>query len=435
MDIHPISPIDENHMLYGNFIGLQYVFSEALNSDILEQSLSELIRQFPALGGRYDKAERQVKPALEIIALEQRQSEGSAHEYAEIGTPQPWRASFVQEPSRRDVLRGQAPLSTFTLTEFEDKSCIFGMAVSHMLTDAAGFHILARHLANIYTALQLGSSMPGKLQTTERDIFRFGSHRTKKQTLKSLKQENLPKPIPITGLLGRFVKTMIIRTMEKSASNVPICIHLTRDDVVNLKQAVLEESGEDWLSTNIALSAHFIRLMAKLSYGDEAKETVQIGQLLDLRDQYFKSEAPQSDFIGNAILIHIHKAEFTTGLQNTPRGVIARHLKQRLTQIDAQEVKHKLDLLADCLRHGYTNPGLDIKNPIIAVNNQSKMLVYNLSFGGQVPLRVIPQDVGDNIMFFPARDGGVEIYIRDIVNPLRQQEFLSPQWQSQIFDF
>ena len=63
------------------------------------------------------------------------------------------------------------------------------------------------------------------------------------------------------------------------------------------------------------------------------------------------------------------------------------------------------------------------------------MPVYDVSFGGQKPIRIYPQDVGDNIMFFPAPNGGIEVYIRDIVNPGGQQKLLTPEWQERIFDF
>ena len=163
---------------------------------------------------------------------------------------------------------------------------------------------------------------------------------------------------------------------------------------------------------------------------------MQIGQLLDLRNRYFESEPKsQSHYVGNAILIHIDKAAFPDGLQNTSRGALARYFKQRQSKTDAAHVKDRLDLLADCLTHGYTNPELDVKNPIISLNNQSKMPVYDVRFDGQKPTQIYPQDVGDNIMFFPALDGGIDIYIRDIVNPQGQQKLLTPEWQERIFDF
>ena len=203
--------------------------------------------------------------------------------------------------------------------------------------------------------------------------------------------------------MGGLIKSLIIKAMDKSIHhNVPAKIHFTPDDVSRLKQSVLTESGEDWISTNVALCAHFTSLMAKLSYGDDIKTEMQIGQLLDLRGRYFEADSEaQSQYVGNAILIHIDKAAFPDGLQNTSRGDLAKYFKQRQAKSTADDVKDRLNLLADCLRHGYTNPELDVKNPIISLNNQSKMAVYDVRFAGQQPQQIYPQDVGDNIMFFP----------------------------------
>jgi hypothetical protein len=38
-------------------------------------------------------------------------------------------------------------------------------------------------------------------------------------------------------------------------------------------------------------------------------------------------------------------------------------------------------------------------------------------------------------MFFPANDGGIDIYIRDIVNPRKQDKLLTPEWQAQVYAF
>jgi len=309
--------------------------------------------------------------------------------------------------------------------------------MSHVLTDAAGFHMVMRHLGEIYSALKIGKAAPEFPFATQLGVFEFGTERSKPETLARLKQRSLPKPIPIKGLAGRFIKSLIIKAMDKSiSSNLPIAIHFSAEDVTRLKQTVLSESGEDWVSTNSTLCAHFTSIMAKLSYGDNLKTEMQIGQLLDLRNRYFEGDAKsQNQYVGNAILIHIDKAAFPDGLQNTSRGALARYFKARQAKTDTADVKARLDLLADCLRYGYTNPELDVKNPIISLNNQSKMPVYDLRFDGQKPTRIYPQDVGDNIMFFPAPDGGIDIYIRDIVNPGGQQKLLSADWQKQVFDF
>jgi len=71
---------------------------------------------------------------------------------------------------------------------------------------------------------------------------------------------------------------------------------------------------------------------------------MQIGQLLDLRNRYFEKDVEaQSNFVGNAILIHIDKAVFPDGLQNTSRGALARYFKARQTRTDATDVKTRLD--------------------------------------------------------------------------------------------
>lgn len=430
---YTVSGIDENHLLYGNFIGLQYVFKQGLDAKVLTQAIEILGSQFPALSGRYSAKQGQVVGAGLPLALKVQRGIGSVNDIlGSLNRPQ-----YVIEPKRKDVLRGHAPLSSFTLTEFESGGAILGVAISHLLTDAAGFHLLMRHLGSLYSSLQSGGNPHAFPFTTQLGAFEFGTPRSKADTLSYLKERKLPKPIPIKGLMGNLIKTLIIKAMDKSISeNAPIALHFSPDDITRLKQTVLSESGEVWISTNAALCAHFTSIMAKLSYGDDIKTEMQIGQLLDLRGRYFEAESnAQSTFVGNAILIHIDKAAFPDGLQNTSRGVLARYFKQRQADTTADDVKDRLDLLADCLRHGYTNPELDVKNPIISLNNQSKMPVYDISFGGQRPARIYPQDVGDNIMFFPAPDGGIDIYIRDIVNPGGQEKLLSPEWQKHVFDF
>lgn len=429
----PVSPIDENHLLYGNFIGLQYIFETPISAQSLSAAIEILISQFPALSGHYGASSGHIKAAAKPVTLDIEKSPKTAEDIL-AATQRP---NFINQPKRTDVLKGRAPLSTFRLTQCGNGGAVFGAAINHVLSDAAGVHMLMQHLSNIYDALETGNTPPEFLFVTTLDTFNFGTARNKAESLAALKTRGLPKPIPIKGLMGRFIKPIIIKAMDKSlADNPPVKIHFTSNDVARLKETVLRESGLDWISTNTALCAHFTGLIAKLSYGDDIKNKMQIGQLLDLRGRYFKTEPQaQSRFVGNAILIHIDKANFPKGLQNTPRGTLAQYFKERQTKTDTEDVKARLDLLADCLRHRYTNPELDVKKPIIALNNQSKIPAYAITFGRQRPAHIIPQDVGDNIMFFPAHNGGIDIYIRDIVNPKGQEKLNDHDWQAQIFDF
>ncbi len=433
-----VSGIDENHLLYGNFIGVQYVFDRPLEVEILDTAIAHLVKGFPALAMRYDGASHNIRPSHHAITLK-RQTQAAPLKDCLKGNARP---RFISEPARKDVLRGKAPLSTFTLTEFACGGAVLGVAFSHVLMDAAGFHKVMKHLSHIYNALygsplKPDEKIPSFPFVTQLEAFEFGTNRSKAECLRALKERGLPKPIPIKGFLGKMVKSLIIKAMDKSIrENKAVRIRFSSGDVVRLKQAVLSESGEDWISTNIALCAHFTRIIAELNFGSDLKTEMQIAQLLDLRNRYFESEETQQrDFVGNAILIHIDKAVFPDGLQNTNRGDIARYFKHRQSNTDSLDVKTRLDLLSDCLRHGYTNPELDVKKPMISFNNQSKMPIYDLAFGGQSPNDIFPQDVGDVIMFFPNAAGGVDVHIRDIVNFGNQEKLLTPEWQKKIFDF
>ena len=433
---HDVSDIDENHLLYGNFIGLQYVFKSTLDERCLTKSIGALVLSFPALAGTFDAKNQTIIKRTETLSLEVKNSTGSYLDHSHIGTVQSDRCQLVSEPRRRDVLAGRAPLSTYTLTKFEGGGCILGIAISHVLTDAAGFHILVRRLAQYYSAYAEDRVPEIVPITSDLDVFAFGATRDQSETITSLKQSGLKTPMKIKGLFGLALRNIIIIAMDRMAKNRRVVIYFSNEHLQQLKQTVLEESGEDWISTNTALSAHFTRLMATLMYRDKAKKQVKIGQLLDLRGRYFDADRDRQDsFVGNAILIHTSKAQFHDGLQHTSRGKLARWFKNNISQIDATTLQTRLDLIADCLRHGYSYVGLEMSDPMIALNNQSKMPVYASKFGAAEPVRVIPQDVGDNIMFFPTRDGGIEVYIRDILKPKRQDQLLTDTWQKRVFDF
>lgn len=432
-----VQGIDENHQLYGNFIGVQFVFEHALDATILVEAIDFFLMQHPELTGRYDRKHHQVIPSQDRVWLRfQTGFEGQARDHASVGLLQERRSDFIFEPSRRKVQKGDASLTTFTLTTFEGGGCILGMAISHVLVDAAGFHLLAQYLGDIYSHKMEGKVPPDSYLVSELSVFKFGSGRSRRKTLKAVKQYGLTKPIKLKGISGGFIRNMIARTLDKMTKNKRIIIVFTGQDIARLKQAVLLESGEDWISTNIALCAHFTCLMTQFMFPKSKENYAQLGQLIDLRSKFFTQDKDQqANFIRNAILIYNVSAEFPHGFANVHRGDLASFFKRAIDKLDGPYLKERLDLIADCLEHGYSYPGLDFKTPMVALNNQSKMNVYGARFGDQTPLRVIPQDVGDNVMFFPTPEGGMEIYIRDIITPNRQAELLSPRWQARIYDF
>jgi len=146
-----------------------------LDTELLARAVSELISQFPALSERYDAKSGVVLPSPDPVKIKTR--------------------NYI-EPKRRDVLRGKAPLFTASLTKSEDGTCL-GMAISHLLTDAAGYHMIMRHLGDIYSALISGHAAPKYPFATQLEAFQFGTEQSKSETLNQLKKRGLPKPIPM----------------------------------------------------------------------------------------------------------------------------------------------------------------------------------------------------------------------------------------------
>ncbi len=423
---HNVSVIDVNHMMYGNFIGVIYVFEQSLDKGLLSQAWEHLQTQCPWLAARYDGLHQSL-----------RKEAFSSLQYAESGlfeadVRQQPRSNFILEPDRRSVLSGKSPLSSLQLTKLADGKSVLGLALNHVITDAGGFHKIAHHLGHIYSVLADGKPVPEPSFVTNLPEFSFGTNHNWAETKTELAGQGLKTPFSIRGAKGWLPRNMIVWAMNKISTQKRLRVHLTPEQVRRLKASALEESGEDWISTNAALCAHFTAIMINLIHDGTPKKSLRIGQLLDLRNRYFEDpDNLQSGFIGNAILIHTEQAT----LENYARGALTRFFKSMVDDLSPEFIKSRLDVIADCLRHGRNYPGLEMSDPLLAVNNQTKMPAYNIDINGFKPADIIPQDVGDNIMFFPAPDSGVDVYIRDILNPKRQAKLETREWQERIFDF
>jgi len=422
----PVSDIDVNHMMYGNFIGVIYLFEIRLDETVLASAWEELQRQLPVVTGRYSAKTQSLIPS-QLGVLQSRNSPNHLNDVRQSD-----RNNYISEPDRRIVLAGKAPLASLTLTHLDKNGSVLGLAINHVITDAGGFHKIAKYLGEIYTAFAQGKPAPMASFVTSLPEFTFGTKKDWVETRDELSRQDLKPPLPLTGAKGWLPRNLVLWAMKKISTQRRLRISLTSKQVDQLKQTALEESGEDWISTNAALCAHFASIMIDLIHDGTPKKPLRIGQLLDLRHRYFEdSENQQGDFIGNAILIHTQQ----TQLQDYSRGALTRFFKSMVSGLSAEFITTRLNVIADSLRNGRTYPGLEMSDPLLAVNNQTKMLAYAIDFNSFSPIDIIPQDVGDNIMFFPAKEGGVDVYIRDILNPKRQAKLESPSWQARIFDF
>jgi len=433
---HPLTILNENYVLYASSIGVQYVFEKEIDIDLFKKAVAQLLIEYPGLSGvanfttwEIDRSEKGVPIQIE------KNIPGYAAEHGTIGKIQHNRTEYVFEPARKLIEKGQANLFAIKISYFMNGGCILGLTVNHAIGDATGHHLIAHRLSDIFISIVSDKPVTGSpLHSHVHDIFTFGSDRSQKQTLADLKSYGTSKPLKVKGFPGIIFKKLIAGGLNRAKDSLRVLVHFDKDHLVRLKKEIKQESGLEWLSTNIAVGAHLSTVMSRIQIGKKKAPVVQLTNLFNMRNRYFKPDDPrQKNYAGNAMYIHTAKTNFAEGFQNVNRGKIARFLKDEFDKVDAVLVKRDMDLVVDCLRHGYTYPGLDMMKPLIGINNQSKLDVYGVDFGAGELLRVIPQDVGDNILMFPDKDGGMEIYLRHSLSPGKTKALLDEEMQKKLY--
>jgi len=84
---------------------------------------------------------------------------------------------------------------------------------------------------------------------------------------------------------------------------------------------------------------------------------------------------------------------------------------EELLSINFNAMKHRLSYFP------FNVPGIHAKKPTVAyINNFSKLPIYDLDFGSGKPEFVIPHDLLDQVLIWPAHPGkgGVEVYFSGI---------------------
>lgn len=423
---HEISQLDLNYIQTGNSIGLGYVFSCGLSIERLKTSLAQLLSELPALAGRLDLKARRVKNVAFVPVEHVTGFIGAAIDFTAPDKNIINRTDFVPEPNRRDILKGTAPLMCVKLTEFTNGGSILGVTINHGLMDAAGFHLVMRRWSDLFIGRD---SEPLILQG---DIYGFQTSRARRERQVAIRKAGMAKPLNGNTFIGRYFTHLMYKMLDGIRLRGREMIHFSAEDVANLKDRVRKESGLDWISANVAISAHVLHVIIPRQM-TKKNRVLRVGNVINIRGRV-PSEvcADQSNYLGNALYIMVSGTEAATSVHDFTRGDIARFLRKTFDDLKPDHIQFAMQNIVDSLEDGFGYPGLNIFKPIMAVNNQSKFDVYNVDFGAGRPLRVIPQDVGDHIMISPSPDGGVEVYIRDFVSLKRQKKLLEPEWQARL---
>ena len=427
---HPLEMLDRNYIWNASSIGVQYVFESMVDAERLITSLQALLREIPALAGRTDFEQMCITEKGAGVPFEQVfDYPGAASDYSDMHQVQRNRSDFVIEPKRQQVEKGTGALMAVKLTHFAAGGCILGVTINHVLMDATGVHLVMKRWSQLFQ---------GKNQGTEllygRTLFRFGGSHNPPQLHSRLKQLNLAVPPNFNTLWGKLIKFVMFFALDRAKKMDRELFHFSPEQVERIKQQVTQESGEPWLSTNVAMGAHLAKIMLDLQFGQRKIDVLQLTNILSLRGKINPDQQDlHSRFAGNAMYVMVSPTALNKRACDIERGEFARILKRAFNEADADFIRERMDAVVDCLENGYAYPGFNLLKPIIGLNNQSKIDVYGVDFGAGELQRVIPQDVGDNILMFPAKDGGIDVYLRNILSAKQQKLLLSKPWDDRLY--
>ena len=241
----------DTHLCDAIVLDSVWFFDKHLDAASLQRSLQELLRLYPALAGR--------RAPGGMIALNNAgvpfsvlERTGSAR--AVLALPEePQRGMFAECHGPKSVAAGRSPIMTVRLTHFEDGTSALGVATSHALLD--GFsHCKLVQLWGIWHTT--GCFPPGSPYTMDRAALSVSESSVPDASVKS--QGKVLGKASRVGSVVRFILRHVGNQKQR------VRLHLTAQELTELKANAVASTGDATLTTNEALSARLLQHLAPL---------------------------------------------------------------------------------------------------------------------------------------------------------------------------
>jgi len=310
--------------------------------------------------------------------------------------------SMEIKPSR--IKRGiDAPLSV-KITKLKDVS-VLGIQCSHACMDGDSFYTM------VYNWGQICKKEDFRKPVLDQSLVPVPENLSKDQVEQAAYEQGWKK---VSTLFFLKLFPTFISGGFKERTNA---FYFSADALNKLKQKISADNGFP-CSTNVALSAFITKMLIKLFRHSAETKCVQL-TVVNMRSHL--ADIP-STFVGNA-------SSFATTppfSADTSVDEIARIIHQTLEPIrktPSQELKNFFSLSVNVMSHKLPLFAFDVtellsKRPTIAhINNFSKLHIYDIDFGFGKPVSVIPHNLLDQVLIWPAPPvkGGLEVYFSVIL--------------------
>ena len=287
---------------------------------------------------------------------------------------------------------------TVRLTELRD-GCVLAVCCSHACVDGTGFLTVMREWSRAVAGAPIATPPVARPAPP-------APPRAKGAVARSARDAGMHPISLCTGL--RYLAT------TRLARERAFVGRLSADALRGCHRACQRESPGERVTLNTALVAHVTRcLTTLLRFAPDAPITVSV-----VADTRGRLAAFPRDYVGNASTIVCTEA-MPAG---APRGEIAariqRELRRTLSRSTARLAAREAlldEVIVRRVRFLQVPLGRMMRRrpSHIYTNSFATYPIYDLDFGGVRPIRVVPPNLGDPVMIWPAPPdvGGVEVHV------------------------
>jgi len=373
-----------------------WIFDKQLEVNILKAGLKKLLNYYPTLCGRM-KNKTSINLTNDGVPFtEVDESDLSLKDVNKIKKPI---KHFSTEIKPSKIIRGLGPLMSIKITKLND-GCVLGIQCSHMCMDGDSYYTMVYNWGQIckkedFTKPLLNQS----LMPTSENI-------SKEEVIKDAYEERWMKisKWSLLKLLPKFISGILQERTD--------AFYFSADSLNKLKQKIIAEN-DFTCSTNTALSAFITKMCMGLFKHDENTKYKQV-TVANIRNRL---EGIPSNFVGNASTF-VTTPPFSADASIDKIAKIIHQTIEPIRKTPSPEVKKTMLMSLNNMKYKllifpFDFTKLHSKKPtLIHINNFSKLHIYDIDFGFSKPVSVIPHDLGDQILIWPAhpKKGGVEVY-------------------------
>ena len=410
--LNEFDKISSSLILRGTFL-----FDIPLEADELKTSLSKLLMYYPHLAGRMERGNiiHQNNAGVPFTL-----SDKSAFTLEDLKNNNLLADHFSTPLSPSKIRHGTEAPMTVKLTKLANGSVI-GIRCSHSCLDGVGFYKMIYNWGNLCKGETIEQPV------LDQSLIPQPSNHSKKDLLRLSLNYGWQKLSPFTII--RMVPKLISGRLLKRTN----AYYFSLKNLEKLKSQIFNKTGYNY-STHVLISAFITNIFSK-SHKHGEKTSFTVVTVLNTRNRL---PGVPNNFAGNAAFsVNSEKIPIDYSIPEIA-GIIHDNFKPLLKN-NSKELLEQVTLAIDMIHKRmimipYNINKMHTKNPTtIYINNFSKIPIYDINFGSGVPIHVIPHNLPDPVLIWPAhpKRGGVEVYFTgyaaDVIKKLTKNESLMEQ--------